>query len=392
MIRKFHELDKIDIQHSQNLKAFVTSLFRFQEDRQPADITQIDVTTITYVNYNKLIENIKNAISAIKSEVIFVDPSGLKDSLLILKMAIDRVTYNVNMTDTRLEHLREYLLNQPSWKRNFRWNKVNEAFVKYEKLEENQKKFRKILTSLERVSYEFQRAIRQIALAVVKSRISKEDRAYINDVEILEEALSNLRRLQLEIGEQMYRKSEFGRVTYYEVDRTRFLSFFGAVDFSLQNLTALLTKLQLDADMITELLNQAEVFKIKKGLRWVFSDRYVFRRLMDCNILADNLIVNLERTIQPESQKLHMYANQVLGIGRLMDYEQAPAGSQSSAQAVVKAILATEPLNLSSEDTIQAEVAREDAPLVLSKQEVLDDEVLDLGQEEITEYPHANTH
>ncbi len=313
------------VPHTENLKGTIQSLFRFQGDVFPANLSKIDITTINYINYKKVIETVKHTMSVIKSEVVSIDPAGVKDSLFIVRLALDRIQYSLNLSDTRREHLQEYLRHQPTWLRYIKWTRTNDAYKRYQQLQASQYKSKEAQEYLTRAYKELRHCIRQSALAIVKTSISPGDKNYIADIEALENSRATLQELLYEIEDQLQQTKESRKTIYYTSDRTRIFNKLQAAHLVIKNLSFQLGKVHLDQSILTsELMTQLH-FNGKKGLRWHISDKYVFELLCKRQVALNALIEGIDRQLQPESHKLNRYANCVINLGYLLRY--VPAAS-----------------------------------------------------------------
>ncbi|MBF0287294.1 MAG: hypothetical protein HQM14_05695 [SAR324 cluster bacterium] len=308
------------VPHTENLKGTLQSLFRFQGDVLPQSLSKIDITSINYINYKRIVETLKHTLSVIKSEVVSIDPSGVKDALFIARLALDRIEYSLNLIDTRQEHLQEYLDSHPTWLRYIKWTRINDAYKRYQQLQDNQHKSREAQDYLTRAYKELRHCIRQSALAIVKTSVSPGDKNYIADIEGLESSHITLQELLQEIEDQLRQTKKSRKILYYASDRTRIFNKLQAAHLVIKNLAFQLNKVHLDQSFITaELMTQVS-FSGNKGLRWHISDKYVFHVLCKRQVALSSLIEGLDRQLQPESHKLNMYANCVINLGYLLKY------------------------------------------------------------------------
>lgn len=318
----------VPVPHSINLKATLQSAFRFEDETFPEDFANIDPTTITYINYNAVLEMVQNTITMAKSEVITIEPCGLKDALLVNQLALNYVQFHLNLVDTRLEHLQDYLDTQVSWMRYIKWTRPHHAFQRFQQFKEQQQQSRNLCAHLSRAYLELRYTIRQNALGIVKSHVSDSEGHYITNVETLEESRNALLTLLHEIEDQLERSQKSRKVIYYAADRLRIYNKLQRVNLVLKNLSFQLGKVNLDISLITPELMKQLHFSEKKRLRWHFSDKYVFHILCKRQNALKICLDHLDRLLLPESHKLNLYANQVTNLGFLLRY--APADTMPS--------------------------------------------------------------
>ncbi|MBF0276987.1 MAG: hypothetical protein HQM13_04325 [SAR324 cluster bacterium] len=308
------------VAHTTNLKAILQSLLRFQDETSPKNLSSIDPTSIIYINYKKVIEMVQNTLSMIKSEVVGIDPGELKDTLYIVRLSINFVHYQLNLADTRIEHLKEYLESRLSWQRYVPWSRTHDAFQRYQELQENQKKSKVLLGHLNRAHIQLRYTIRQSALAIVKTEVTSGESQYIAEIENLELSRLALLELQYEIEDQLDRAQKSRKIIYYEADRSRIFNKLHAANLAINTFTSQLKKLQLDDSLISAEMIQALYFNEKKGFKWRFSDKHVFTVLCEHQVELKNFIERTDLILQQESHKLNLMANQVTPLGFLLKY------------------------------------------------------------------------
>ena len=216
-----------------NLKATIESIFRFQDNVPPPPPDEIDITTITYVNYKKVIDMVTHCISTIQSEMMTIDPCDLKDVLFILQLAVSTLQYRLNLTDSQIEHLQEYLNAQPEWKR-YLGGQARRSLQQYQQLQTDYKKLTRTWSLLTRRSFELQRTIRHMALAMVKSELPANERKFIIGIEILEEQKAQLVQVLTEIEVQIQQAIERGKIIYYEADRAKIFNVLLKMKLALE--------------------------------------------------------------------------------------------------------------------------------------------------------------
>ncbi|MGK5092341.1 hypothetical protein WDW89_10075 [Deltaproteobacteria bacterium TL4] len=329
MIRQLSPTQKAQISHTTHLRATLHSLFRFQDNRPLPPPDEIDITTISYINYKKISEMVTSCLSVIHSEVVTIDPSSLKDIVFIVQLALERTQYKINLNASRIDYFQEMLEEQPPWKQYWRWGRVYEAHERLKKLLENESKWSRIQSRLKQHFEELQRSIRQAALAVVKSESDPQKREHLTNIESLEETRGHLWRVLTEIEQQTLRVQENKRIVFYEVERSRIFNGLMRMKLVLDPILSQLQKSNLDTGFISPEMMGKLRFEGKQSLRWRFSDRHVFQHLTSFEAPLRLMLEGLDRVLQTESLLLNIEANQVIGIHSLIhDLPEVTAGKR----------------------------------------------------------------
>ena len=325
MIQQSEKASADTVPFSISLKATLQSIFRFAEDKFPKNSARIEPSSITYINHKSLLEMVRKTISTIKSDVLPIEPAGLKDTLFVTCLSLAHMQYHLNLLETRLAHLWEYLSGRFRWRRYIKWTRTNKAFRHYQLLKEQQRDSRRIWEQLNRAYRELRHTIRHSALAIVKADVSSTEGQFIIDIEKLESSRTALLELLYEIEDQQHRKQKLRKIFFYASDRLRIYNKFRGANLALENLSIQLERVDLDNSFITLDLLKEIHFKERKRIRWYISDKYVLRQLDKRQFPLKTLIDGLDRLLQSESHKLNLYANQVTNLGYLLRFTPTPS-------------------------------------------------------------------
>lgn len=316
------------VPHSVNLQATLQSVFQFEESF-PEDCTHIDPTTITYINYRALLEMVRSTCATLQSEVLAMEPAGLKDALLVNQLALSHVQFQWNLLDTRLDHLQDYLQSQASWLHHVKWTRTHNAHQRFQKLKAEHQKMTRIFKHLQHAYWHLRHTIRASALAIVKSQLPSTEKQHITQIEALESARKVLWDLLQEIENQLDLAYKKRRVVYYMADRQRIYNKMHSMNLILNSLLSQLEKVNLDSSALAPEWLRALYFR-KKTWRWYVSDKYVFRTLCQHQPPLQHCLETLDSLLQPESHKLNVYANEVTSLGFLLQFAPMDSPSDSS--------------------------------------------------------------
>ena len=330
MIQQSEKFVAEAIPHSINFKATLQSIFRFAEDKFPRNSARIDPSNITYINHKSLLEMVRKTIATIKSDVVPIEPTGLKDTLFVTWLSLAQMQFHLNLLETRTAQLLEFLESQFKWQRYIKWTQTHEAFHRYKQLKEQQRDSQQIWEQLNRAYGDLRFTIRHSALAIVKADIFPTERQFIIDIENLESSRAALLELLIEIEDQQHRKQKLDKFFLYAFDRLRIYNKLRAINLALKNLSILLEKVNLDNSFITANLMKELHFKERIRIRWHFSDKYVLRQLNKRQFPLKTLLDGLDRLLQSESHKLNLYANQVTNLGYLLRFTPSPSNQEIS--------------------------------------------------------------
>ncbi len=391
MIQQITDSIEEKVKHSANLKTMVNSLFSFGQELSLEDLKTIDVATITAVNYDKIIETVEHAVSVVKSEVVGIDPPTLRDTLFLIRLAMDQVQYQLILVNVNLKREQEMLDAQPAWRRHIKWTRAYRSYSRHQHWTTEQQDMQGLWNRLSTTYTEFRRTIRQVTLSIVKAHVPPAEKHYITDVETLEAARTILLRLLNEIETQLRWHAQNRRVVYYEADRIRIFNKLQSVGQVMGTLTFQLSKLHLESAILTPDLIESLKFKEKKGFRWYVSDKRIFRLLTQREVPLRSLIESLDRLLQPESHKLNLRANNVAYLGELLRYAAATtATSETKPPATAKPQKRTTPerssvtpIPLRTKNKLKKRP--EVAPLELTEEEESEENILTLGLEEVEE-------
>ncbi len=330
MIQQSEKSPAESVPHSINLKATMQSIFRFAEDRFPRNSARIDPSGITYINHRSLLEMLRKTVSTIKSDALPIEPAGLKDILFVTWLSLAYMQFHLNMLESGLGHLSEYLDSQLKWLRYLKWTRTHDAYRRYQQLKEQQRDSRQVWEQLNRAYGELRNTIRRCALAIVKADVSPAERQWIIDVENLEHSRAALAELLDEIEDQQHRERKLSKFFFHAPDRLRIYNKFRGANSALKNLPIQLEKTNLDHSFVTANLVKELRFKERRSLRWRISDKYILRQLNKRQFPLKTLLEGLDRLLQSESHKLNLYANRVSNLGYLLRFTPSPSNPQVS--------------------------------------------------------------
>ncbi|MBF0350726.1 MAG: hypothetical protein HQM11_06820 [SAR324 cluster bacterium] len=322
MIRRSAGQSNADISYSNNLKNTLQSLFRFQDDIPPPPPEFVEVSSITYINYKKILEMSRNTIAVIKSEVVAVDVSEVKDVLFILQLAIYRTSYKLNILDTRLEQLETFISSQANWKIHWPWTKSYDAHVKSKNLKTEYEKGKQLLDKLKFQHQELQRSIRQMALAMIKHDLPPEEHERLLAVELLEDTRTHIFYILESIDEHIHQAQQLKKIVYYESDRIQIYNALSKINLLMNTLDNHVRILNWNPALFNNEFVTTLKTGVKRGILWYLFDRYVFRLFTLREPPLRLLMERLDHLLQPESYRLNRYAEQVAGLHSLIGHYQ----------------------------------------------------------------------
>lgn len=292
----------------ENLQQLVQSLFRFHADEWPASVEQIHLATITYINYKRILELVKQTMSVLRSEMATISYEHLQDMVTVIELAQGRVQHSLSSIDTQLEQMTLFLEEQPQWKKHIWFTAAYRSQKQLPGLFQKQKKLEKLSYRIQQACTRLHASIRTAMLASVKRTVPVAQWQYILDVQRLEDTYHTFLDINEAIEEQLDSFTQNRKLAYYESDRVRIFHLLQQMEFSLTALPFQLNKAHLDTTILTPELVKLLQFNGKKGIRWYFSDRYVFQQLVSRRVPLAQLVQALDRLLQPESQQLNFYS------------------------------------------------------------------------------------